>query len=75
MPDISSSVSDRQRAMNHNSDMGSHSSDWDHLGDIGAGHRNHWRNRRGVLEMYSVLSAMVEGLTKALEGAQQVWED
>ena len=43
-PSINETMTGRRRVLNQSSDTGSHSSDWDHLGDIGAGNGNRQRN-------------------------------
>ena len=64
-PTINETMTGRRRVFNQSSDMGSHSSDWDHSGDIGAGHGNRRRNRRGGNGSYSELANTVTNLTSS----------
>ena len=73
-PSINETMSGRRRVLNQSSDTGSHSSDWDHSGDIGAGNGNRRRNRRRGNGTYSELADTVTNLTTVLAGAQSMWE-
>ena len=71
---LAPSMNERRRVLNQSSDTGSHSSDWDHSGDIGAGNGNRRRNRRRGNGTYSELADTVTNLTTVLAGAQTMWE-
>ena len=73
-PSINETMTGRRRVLNQSSDTGSHSSDWDHSGDIGAGNGNRRRNRRRGNGTYSELADTVTNLTTVLAGAQSMWE-